>query len=141
MKQLFTICLCGFACTALGATCQEQAAADVILQRAIQKDWTPLHVVSAHNGSIHAFPCVNGTRLNRLTQKFNRDRDYQKAPHIARILCQDPAHLPRLVKGPTITRMPPEIRIGPERNGPWRTLAGLPFIGSNVDQPWSMHST
>lgn len=116
MKRLLTVWLCSVVFVALGATYQERAVAavlmgeagtegargmtavaDVIHQRAIQKDWTPLHVVSAHRGYIHAFSCLNGTTLNRLIQKFSRDREYQKALRIARILCQAPARLPRLV--------------------------------------------
>lgn len=74
------------------------AVADVIYQRAVEKHWTPLHVVSEHRGRVHAFSCVNGTSLNRLIEKFRGKRDYQKALRIAKTVCEKPDQLPRLVR-------------------------------------------
>lgn len=112
-----SICLCSMPLAAKAHTYQEKAVAavlmgeawsegvrgmtavaDVIHQRAVEKHWTPLHVVSAHRGKVHAFSCVNGTSLNRLIRKFQDQPDYQRALEIATTLCQAPDKLPRLVR-------------------------------------------
>ena len=113
MKWLLTFCLFGTPLTAFGQTYQERAiaavlmgeawsegaqgmtaVAEVIHQRAIEKGRTPLQVVAAHRGRIHAFSCLNGTTLNRLIRKFSGERDYQPALQIARTLCRTPDQLP-----------------------------------------------
>jgi len=73
------------------------AVAEVIHQRAAEKGWTPLRVVAAHRGRIHAFSCVNGTSLDRLIRKFSREPDFKEALQIAQMVCQAPDRLPDLV--------------------------------------------
>lgn len=118
MKWLLTFCLFGAPLTGLGQTYQEQAVAavlmgeawseevrgmtavaDVIHQRAVEKSWTPLQVVAAHRGGIHAFSCVNGTSLDQLIQKFSPEPDYQRALQIAKTVCESPARLPDFTNG------------------------------------------
>ncbi len=115
MKWMLTLYMCSTALTVLGQTYQEQsvaavlmgeawsegvrgmtAVADVIHQRAVEKGWTPLQVVSAQRGRIHAFSCVNGTSLDGLIQKFSGKPDYRQALQIAQTLCQTPDRLPDL---------------------------------------------
>lgn len=74
------------------------AVADVIHQRAIEKHWTPLRVISQHRGRVHAFSCVNGTSINHLIEKFRHKTDFQRALNIARQVCESPDQLPRLVR-------------------------------------------
>jgi spore germination cell wall hydrolase CwlJ-like protein len=72
------------------------AVAEVIHQRAIEKGQTPMQVVTARRGGIHAFSCVNGTTLDRLIRKFSREPDYQHALQIAQAVCESPERLPGL---------------------------------------------
>lgn len=65
------------------------AVAEVIHQRAIEKQWTPLRVVSAGRGKVHAFSCVNDTTIDRLIQKFSQEPNYQLALQIAQTTCLD----------------------------------------------------
>ena len=74
------------------------AVADVIHERAVEKGWTPLRVVSEHKGRVHAFSCVNGTSLNHLINKFRDKKDFKGALRIATMVCECPGHLPRLVR-------------------------------------------
>ena len=117
MKRLLTTaCLVGLPLIATAHTYQERAVAavlmgeawsggvrsmtavaDVIHQRAVEKRWTPLRVVSEHRGKVHAFSCLNGTTLNHLIEKFRRKHDYRQALRIASLVCENPARLPRLV--------------------------------------------
>ena len=66
------------------------AVAEVIHQRAVEKQWTPLRVVAAARGKVHAFSCVNGTTIDRLIQKFSQEPSYQLALQIAQTTCLDP---------------------------------------------------
>ena len=70
------------------------AVAEVIHQRAEEKDQTPLQVVAARRGRIHAFSCLNGTTLSGLIRKFEDAPDFQDALHIAHMACQTPGRLP-----------------------------------------------
>jgi len=116
MKWLLTFSLFAVPLAVLGQTYQERAVAavlmgeawsdgaqgmtavaDVIHRRAIEKGRTPLQVVAAHRGRIHAFSCLNGTTLNRLIRKFSREPDFQEALQIAQMACQTPDRLPELV--------------------------------------------
>lgn len=74
------------------------AVAEVIHQRAKEKGWTPLRVVAAHRGRIHAFSCLNGTTMDQLISRFRVQADYQKALQIAKTACQTPGQLPGLSK-------------------------------------------
>jgi cell wall hydrolase len=113
MRWLITFWLCIGPLVSLGQTYEERAvaavlmgeawsegvrgmtaAADVICQRAKEKDWTPLRVVAAHRGRVHAFSCLNGTTLDRLIRKFEGKPDYQDALQIAHKACQTPDRLP-----------------------------------------------
>jgi spore germination cell wall hydrolase CwlJ-like protein len=115
MKWFLTFCLCGLPLAAAGRTYQEKAVAavlmgeawsegmpgmtavaEVIHQRAMEKDWTPLRVAAARRGRVHAFSCLNGTTLNRLIQKFRREPDFQRALRLAETVCQTPDRLPGL---------------------------------------------
>lgn len=112
-KWFLTFCLCGLPLAALPQTYQEKAiaavlmgeawsegakgmaaVAEVIHQRAMEKGRTPLQIVAAHRGRIHAFSCVNGTSLDRLIRKFSREPDFQEALQLAETVCQFPDRLP-----------------------------------------------
>jgi len=116
MKQLLTFLLCGLSLTIMAQTFSEEAVAavlmgeawsegipgmtavaDVIRQRAMEKDRTPLQVVEFHRGRVHAFSCLNGTTLNRLIEKFRSKPDFQQALRLARMVCRTPDQLPGLV--------------------------------------------
>jgi spore germination cell wall hydrolase CwlJ-like protein len=113
MKWFLTFCLCGLPLAAPTQTYQEKAVAavlmgeawsegakgmaavaEVIHQRAMEKGRTPLQVVAAYRGRIHAFSCINGTSLDRLIRKFSREPDYQQALRLAETVCQFPDRLP-----------------------------------------------
>jgi spore germination cell wall hydrolase CwlJ-like protein len=117
MKVFFTICLCGLPLAAPGQTHEEKAVAavlmgeawsenvqgmtavgEVIHQRSVEKGRTPLQVVAAHRGRIHAFSCVNGTSLDRLIRKFSQEPEYQEALQLAQMVCQTPEKLPGLTR-------------------------------------------
>ena len=115
MKEFLAFLLCGLPLAASGQTYEEQAVAavlmgeawsegtpgmiavaDVIRQRAMEKDRTPLQVVEFHRGRVHAFSCLNGTTLDRLIGKFQAEPDFQRALQLAQMLCRTPARLPDL---------------------------------------------
>jgi N-acetylmuramoyl-L-alanine amidase len=118
MKWLVTfLVLSGLQLTALGVTHQERAVAavlmgeawsdgvpgmtavaEVIHQRAVEKNQTPLQVLSAHRGKVHAFSCLNGTTPDLLVEKFIGEPAYQQALQLAQWVCEAPAQLPGLVK-------------------------------------------
>jgi hypothetical protein len=117
MKWLLTFCLWGLLLTARGATYEERGVAAVIMgeawsdgvpgmtgvaevihQRSVEKDKTPLQIVSASRGRFHAFSCLNGTTLDRLIHKFSPEPDYQKVLQLAETTCRTPALLPGLTK-------------------------------------------
>lgn len=117
------LCLClgfGLAPSAWGATYQERAVAailmgeawsegvpgmtavaEVIHERAVEKGWTPLRVVTSHGRRIHAFSCLNGTTINRLIRKFDRKPDFHKALQIAHEVCATPGQLPNTTRDAT----------------------------------------
>jgi spore germination cell wall hydrolase CwlJ-like protein len=118
MKWELTLCMLGVAGAALGQSDRERAVAavlmaeawsegvqgmtavaEVIHQRTLEKGCTPLEVVSARRGRIHAFSCLNGTTVNRLIGKFSREPDYAQALQLAQTLCQTPSWLPGLALG------------------------------------------
>lgn len=68
------------------------AVGEVIHQRAVDKNRTPLQVVVARR----AFSCLNRTTPDRLVRKFVKYPDYQKALQIAQTVCQKPEALPGL---------------------------------------------
>ena len=70
------------------------AVAEVIHQRALEKGRTPLQIVSARRGRIHAFSCLNHTTLERLIAKFSDEPDFQDALRLAQLVCQAPDRLP-----------------------------------------------
>ena len=74
------------------------AVAEVIHQRAKDKGWTPLQVVTSHRGRTHAFSCLNGKTIEQLISKFKSEREYKEALQIAQTVCQNPAQLPGLTK-------------------------------------------
>src|SRR5580658_1931061 len=105
MKFLITICLWSVLLTARGETYEERgvaavlmgeawsegvqgmtAVAEVIHQRSAEKGRTPLQIISAKRGPIHAFSCLNGTALDQLILKFSPEPDYQKALHVAQMM-------------------------------------------------------
>ena len=111
------IALCSFALACRGQTYEEEAVAavlmaeawsegvqgmtavaEVIHQRAKEKSRTPLQVVTAHRGRIHAFSSLNGTTVDRLISRFKTEADYQKALQIAKTTCETPDQLPGLTK-------------------------------------------
>lgn len=110
------LCLCSLPLAATAQTYQEQAVAavlmgeawsdgaqgmtavaNVIRQRAMEKDRTPLQVVEFHRGRVHAFSCLNGASVNQLIQKFHSEPGFQVALRLAQIMCQAPDQLPDLV--------------------------------------------
>ena len=118
MKWLLIGCVCGRLFTALGQTYEEHAVAavlmgeawsegvrgmtavaEVIHQRAVEKKRTPVQIVTARRGRVHAFSCLNGTTLVRLIRKFSRKPDYSEALRLAQILYQTPDRLPGLARG------------------------------------------
>ncbi len=118
MKRMLTLCLCGLALASRGQPYQQRAVAavlmgearsegvrgmtavaEVIHQRAVEKGRTPLQVVSARRGRIHAFSCVNGTTLDRLIRRFSRQPVYQEALQLAQEVCEDPERLPGITMG------------------------------------------
>jgi N-acetylmuramoyl-L-alanine amidase len=72
------------------------AVAEVIHQRSVEKQRTPLQVISTHRGGVHTFSCLNGTTMDALIEKFSGKADYDKALDIAQTLCQTPENLPGL---------------------------------------------
>lgn len=118
MKRFLMVCCLYFAPAALfGATYEEHAVAsvlmgeawsegprgmtavaDVIHQRTLEKHETPLQVISAHAGRVHAFSCLNRTTVDKLIQKFSQQPGYTKALQLAQLVCQTPDRLPGLVK-------------------------------------------
>ena len=74
------------------------AVAEVIHERSKAKRWSPLRVVTAHRGRIHAFSCLNGTTLDQLISKFKEKGDYRKARQVAKTTCQTPEQLPGISK-------------------------------------------
>ena len=74
------------------------AVAEVIHQRALEKDRTPLQIVAARRRGVHAFSCVNGSTLRRLISKFKQESDFQQALRLAQMVCQSPSQLPGLAK-------------------------------------------
>lgn len=74
------------------------AVAEVIHQRALEKGRTPLQIISAGRGSVHAFSCLNGTTLDRLIWKFTGQPGYDQAIELAEAVCQNPSSLPGLAK-------------------------------------------
>jgi spore germination cell wall hydrolase CwlJ-like protein len=115
MKLLLTSCLLSLPLAATSYTYEEKAVAailmgeawsegtegmtavaEVIHQRSVDKKQTPLQVVAARRGRVHAFSCLNGTTLGALIAKFNRKADYETALQIAQTVCQAPEKLPGL---------------------------------------------
>jgi N-acetylmuramoyl-L-alanine amidase len=115
MRWLLSSCLLGLPVVAAGHTYEEKAVAavlmgeawsdglpgmtavaEVIHQRAIEKGLTPLQIVAAHRGRVHAFSCLNGTTLDALIEKFSRKTDYQQALQLAQTINQAPDTLPGL---------------------------------------------
>ena len=74
------------------------AVAEVIYQRSKEKGRSPLRVITASRGRIHAFSCLNGTTIDQLISKFKGQADYQKVLQIAKTMCQTPDQLPGLSK-------------------------------------------
>jgi hypothetical protein len=65
------------------------------------KGRTPLQIITAHRGRVHAFFCLNGTTLGRLIQKCRPHPGFEAAWRIARAVCQAPELLPSLTHGAT----------------------------------------
>ncbi len=74
------------------------AVAEVIHQRSLDKKKTPLQVVTARGGRVHAFSCLNGTTLGALITRYSRKADYEKALEIAQAVCEEPDKLPGLTQ-------------------------------------------
>lgn len=117
MKWLLALCLGGLGWAAPGQTYEEKAVAavlmgeawsegvrgmtaiaEVIHQRAREKGRTPLQIVAARRGKLHAFSCVNGTTLDQLIRRFRPETAYSTAIQLAQMVCQTPAQLPGLAK-------------------------------------------
>jgi spore germination cell wall hydrolase CwlJ-like protein len=74
------------------------AVAEVIHQRSLDKKKTPLQVVMARGGRVHAFSCLNGTTMGALITRYSRKADYDKALEIAQAVCEEPDKLPGLTQ-------------------------------------------
>lgn len=74
------------------------AVAEVVRQRAREKNCSALEVISAERRGVHAFSCLNGTSLPQLIQKFSREPDFYRALRIAETTCRNPSALPGLTK-------------------------------------------
>ena len=117
MKWLVAICLLSLPLASHAATYEERgvaavlmgeawsegvtgmtAVAEVIHQRSVEKGKTPLQIISANHGQIHAFSSLNGTTLDRLIKKFSLEPDFQKALELAQVTCESPVCLPCLSK-------------------------------------------
>jgi len=77
------------------------AVGEVIRERSVRLDRTPLRVVSAGRKGIHAFSCLNGTSIDALIRRFEKTPDYLTALQIARIVCRHPEQLPGITQGAT----------------------------------------
>jgi spore germination cell wall hydrolase CwlJ-like protein len=77
------------------------AVGEVIRERSVRLNRTPLKVIAAGRRGIHAFSCLNGTNLDALIRKFAKKPDYQRALRIARIVCRTPEQLPGITQGAT----------------------------------------
>lgn len=113
MKWLLAIGLFGIPLTTFGVTYEERAVASVLMgeawsegtrgmvavaevirQRTVEKKESPLQVISARHGRVHAFSCLNGTSVDSLIHKFDTEPAYQNALQVARVLCENPSNLP-----------------------------------------------
>ena len=77
------------------------AVAEVINQRC--EDWrkTPMQVVTARVGRVHAFSCMNNTSPARLVAKYQAEPAYQTALKVAVITCRTPEKLPGITQHAT----------------------------------------
>ena len=87
------------------AWCQGQigmlAVGEVIRERSVRLERTPLRVVTAGRRGVHAFSCLNGTNIDALIRKFANKREYKMALEVARIVCRTPDQLPGVTRGAT----------------------------------------
>jgi len=70
------------------------AVAEVIHQRAKEKDRSPMQVVTKRRGRVQAFSCLNRTTIGALIRKFEEEADFQRALRIAKTVCRHPQLLP-----------------------------------------------
>lgn len=77
------------------------AVGEVIHERSVRLERSPLQVVTAGHRGVHAFSCLNGTSINALIRKFAPVPDYQVALRIARLVCRSPEQLPGITQGAT----------------------------------------
>jgi spore germination cell wall hydrolase CwlJ-like protein len=77
------------------------AVGEVVRERSVRLNRTPLKVVTARGRGVHAFSCLNGTNIDALIRKFAKVSDYQTALEIARTVCRTPEQLPGITQGAT----------------------------------------
>jgi spore germination cell wall hydrolase CwlJ-like protein len=77
------------------------AVGEVIRERAVRLQKTPLQVVTVGRRGVHAFSCLNGTTIDSLIRKFANKPEYKTALDVARIVCRQPEKLPGLTHGAT----------------------------------------
>ena len=73
------------------------AVAEVIHNRAVEHDWSPLQVVCRKR----AFSCMNGKTAEQLYQEHCRSPLFKTALRIARTLYNSPQDLPATTRGAT----------------------------------------
>lgn len=78
-----------------------RAVAEVIRQRAHEKDKTPFQVVIDGTTKRRAFSCLNRTTPNSLYRRWNKDENYGEALKIAAVLIQQPERLGGLTRQAT----------------------------------------
>ena len=107
MKVL--LCLIATAVSCLGATWEEKVVAaviageargegdrgmtavgEVIHQRCIERNQTPIQVVTARN----EFTSKVGLTAEQVVRKYAKEKGYVKALEVANIVCNDPGRLP-----------------------------------------------
>ena len=77
------------------------AVGEVIRERSVRLQRTPLQVVTAGRRGVHAFSCLNGTNIDALIRKFAKEREYKVALEVAQIVCRNPDQLPGVTRGAT----------------------------------------
>lgn len=77
------------------------AVAEVISQRSKLRNRTPVQIVTARSGKIHAFSCMNGTSPERMVLKYRDEPVFALALKIAHIVYTKPESLPGITKQAT----------------------------------------
>lgn len=77
------------------------AVGEVIARRASLKDTTPLQIVTARKGKVHAFSSLNGTTPDALYAAMKDEKGFDVAQEVAAIVCRSPEKLPNTTRGAT----------------------------------------